>query len=166
MPNGQEPALSQRTPHDVGLGGQARILHMVELLKHDDEAVRERALFALAEVGDERAVDGLFGLLRTGSLRTQQRALFALGSIETVAADQAIIWALEQSPPRYRAYYVRYGFNPLEEVIVGLGQRAIRPLRTQIQQAEPWRREQARELLEAIRKAESKKARRSVPDGS
>jgi hypothetical protein len=56
---------------------------------------------------------------------------------------------VEHSPPRYRAYYLRYGFDPLEEAVIALGQRAVRPLRAQAAHAEQWRREQALELLEA-----------------
>ena len=49
------------------LSGDEAILHYVEMLEHEDADVRERAIFKLAELGDERAIEGLIGLLEYSS---------------------------------------------------------------------------------------------------
>ncbi|NDJ51954.1 MAG: HEAT repeat domain-containing protein [Chloroflexi bacterium] len=49
---------------EPSLGAQAAVVHMMELLDHEDSAIRHRALFGLAQLGSEAAVSGLLTVVR------------------------------------------------------------------------------------------------------
>lgn len=99
--SGREPSLSikgQRAPgeQDIRLGGQAAILHMVELLAHKQPIIRQRATLALAETGDERALGSLLGMLENQELPThfRARAAWALGALGHCRATEALTQAM------------------------------------------------------------------------
>ena len=50
-------------------------------LKDADADVREQAAFALGQIGDARAIDGLTAALKDANSQVRQQAAFALGQI-------------------------------------------------------------------------------------
>ncbi|NDJ54197.1 MAG: hypothetical protein GYB68_14090, partial [Chloroflexi bacterium] len=81
-PTGREPNLgSSHTQYpseqDVRLGGEAALSHLLAYLDDPDNSVRERAYFGLAELGDQRGLDGLLNILRESGSTMQQRAIAA-----------------------------------------------------------------------------------------
>jgi HEAT repeat protein len=104
--SGDEPSFSDDFPENVAdlpaLGGDLAVLHLVENLAHPDEEIRQRALFALAELGDDRALDGLIHLIRTGTSFTEnhigQRAAFALAPFGVKAVHQLLSILKEEQP--------------------------------------------------------------------
>lgn len=91
--SGREPRLGEGpTAREARLGGDAALLHTVEMLDHPDEQVRHRAALRLATLGDERAARGLEALLLSGAPgRLRARAARALGRL----GDREAIPALE-----------------------------------------------------------------------
>lgn len=118
-----EPSLGGRPSSDVYLGGEQGILHLVEFLSHEEASVRERALFALAETGDSRAVQGLLRIVDNRRIHPRQRARAAkaLGNIQVEAVFLALLERLNESN-----WYVRW------QVTLALGrvgdERAVLPL--------------------------------------
>lgn len=103
--SGREPRLGDGpTEREVRLGGDAALLHTVEMLDHPNEQVRHRAALTLAAHGDERAVHGLEALLLSDAPRRLRaraaRALGRLGNRQTIAALELIMLSGEPWPLR------------------------------------------------------------------
>jgi HEAT repeat protein len=82
-PNRREPQLgSEVHDREARLGGDAALLHTVDMLDHPDVQFRYRAAFTLAARGDRRAADRLIDLLLSGeSDHRRIRAARALGRL-------------------------------------------------------------------------------------
>lgn len=120
-----EPTLGRGPSQDVFLGGEQAALHLVELLAHEDKQVRERALFRLGEIGDDRAARGLLAILdnRQNHPKRRARAAHALGYIHTEQVFQSLLRRIREP-----YWYVRW------QITLALGrsgdQRAVEPLLT------------------------------------
>jgi HEAT repeat protein len=88
-PNRREPQLgSEAHEREARLGGDAALLHTVDMLDHADPQFRYRAAFSLAARGDHRAVDRLIDLLLSGeSDHRRIRAARALGRLAQPCAS-------------------------------------------------------------------------------
>src|SRR5687768_8632779 len=100
-PTGREPSLSgdNASTNDVQLGGPKAVLHLTEMLAHEDEAVRTRAMLQLAAIGDDYALQMLENMLldtrvaRGGWNRVRRRAIIALGNLGHPAAFEPLMRA-------------------------------------------------------------------------
>lgn len=96
---GQEPGLGgtkaaplSRSMNLPGLGGNVGVMHLAEHLGDPDQQVRERALFELAQVGDDRALDGLLEIMQNEqNNRSRDRAIRALGLLGDPRAAYPLI---------------------------------------------------------------------------
>ncbi len=102
MTTDREPSLGgdkriDTTGAEPKLGGEAAILHLVEMLKHDDRKVRYRAALKLAESGDDRVFDTLIEMLQdeNGSPRLRERAALALGQLGDERAIEPLVASLD-----------------------------------------------------------------------
>jgi len=143
--SGDEPSLggdrrewSEVTGQEARLGGEFALLHLVEMLQHEDREVRLRATFKLAELGDERAVDNLLDLLldEDTSTRMQSRASLALGRIGDERAVDVLLSQL------YRLHSYRYGWwelatSTLEALLLIGGEQAADGILTFVLRAQP-----------------------------
>ncbi|MBN1310609.1 MAG: HEAT repeat domain-containing protein [Anaerolineae bacterium] len=114
---GREPSLSSESrPQSSGqeprVGGDRAILHLAEMLQHDDPDVRTRAVFALAEFGDERALAHLMEIMQDGSQPwgVRERAAYSIGPIGEAAVPHLL--------SLLHADWNIYGDNP---AAIGLG---------------------------------------------
>ncbi|HQA67616.1 MAG TPA: HEAT repeat domain-containing protein, partial [Aggregatilineales bacterium] len=89
---GREPGLGDMLHRrSARLGGDAALLHTLEMLSHENPQVRYRAAFTLAEMDDRRAVDILLDLLLSAENTAQrQRAARALGRLGDASAVQPL----------------------------------------------------------------------------
>ena len=69
---------------------------LAAFLDHADPAVRARAAFHLASIGDPEAAPELVPLLRDGEARIRADAAFALGRLEWEGAGEPLVEALER----------------------------------------------------------------------
>ncbi len=89
-----EPSIHhQQGEESVQLGGNAAVRHLVEQLTHPKEAIRVRASFTLAELGDERATHQLIALLGDVNQpdHIRLRAANMLGKLHAEAALAALM---------------------------------------------------------------------------
>jgi HEAT repeat protein len=88
-PNRREPQLgSEAHEREARLGGDAALLHTIDMLDHADPQFRYRAAFTLAARGDHRAADRLIDLLLSGeSDHRRIRAARALGRLAQPCAS-------------------------------------------------------------------------------
>ena len=85
---GREPSLSGESPprssrQEPQVGGDRALIHLAEMLQHGDPAVRTRAVFALAEFGDERALAHLLAIMQDSAQPwgVRERAAYSVGPI-------------------------------------------------------------------------------------
>lgn len=96
---GQEPGLgraeatpSSRSMNLPGLGGNVGIMHLAEHLDDSNRQVREQALFGLARLGDDRALDGLLEMMQSErDIRSRDRAIRALGLLGDPRASRPLM---------------------------------------------------------------------------
>lgn len=78
------------------------ITPLVEALSNGDESTREKAAWALGNLGDHRAVDPLVEAMKRGDGRGQHTVAWALGMIGDIRAVEPLIEALKAGNPDLR----------------------------------------------------------------
>ena len=75
---------------------------LITALQDKDEEVRQQAAFALSQIRDPKAVDGLLIAIKDSNAEVRQQALFALGQIGDARAADAAMAALKDPDPEVR----------------------------------------------------------------
>jgi HEAT repeat protein len=87
----------------AGLGhnrAQDAFSALITMLRHDPEdIVRERAATALAQIGDERAIDPLIDALDDSSAWTRNRIIYLLGASRDARAVEPLLEQLDSREP-------------------------------------------------------------------
>jgi HEAT repeat protein len=81
------PAHARSRGQEPRVGGDRALLHLAEMLGSKEPDIRDRAVFALAELGDERALAHLLAIMQDSSQPwgVRERAAYAVGPIGQAA---------------------------------------------------------------------------------
>ncbi|NDJ36027.1 MAG: HEAT repeat domain-containing protein [Chloroflexi bacterium] len=93
MTTGSEPRLSASDPSEraPALGNDLLLPHLIDSLSDPDEAVRERAMRRMAQLGTQEATAHLLRMVRKAEGYTKTRAIRALGDLREPAATAALL---------------------------------------------------------------------------
>ncbi|MBI4488899.1 MAG: HEAT repeat domain-containing protein [Deltaproteobacteria bacterium] len=103
---------------------------LADILKYEKVwNVRQKAMWALARIGDERAVEPLAATLKEGDFDDQYKAAVALGKIGGVTAAEVLVAVLPDTNSFRKSW---------AEALVKIGSSAVEPLVTTLKTGE-WR---------------------------
>jgi HEAT repeat protein/predicted RNA-binding Zn-ribbon protein involved in translation (DUF1610 family) len=126
------------------MDAMATIDDLIRALKHEDPGVREKAIVALGELGDDRAVEPLVRASLHVNYDTSERAVDALRKI----GDARVVGLLSQALKEYQNDHVR---QKAAEVLGELGDaRAVEPLILALFDTDSWVEMNAAETLGKI----------------
>lgn len=87
----------QPDPFDVRLGQDAKRTHAEALLSHADDAIVQRALLALRDVGSSESVPMVLKLLHADNPVLQSEAIYTLAAIRDTAAVKPLLNTLNSA---------------------------------------------------------------------